>query len=148
MFSNHQQIYVNTTMLFESAPTSLWINLDYWQVWCHAFHLQEAYSDILLRYTGALYTHYKREQKSCEEVFFFFFFCSRTHNAHFMFKASISPFYKMQIPFCRFTIFRVLPLISFKNSTNRPKFTVFFEKKFEIGKSRNFCHVLETLRQL
>ena len=52
-------------------------------------------------------------------------------------KASISPFYKIQIPFYRFTIFRVF-LFSIKNSTNRPKFTVFLNKKIKIWKSREF----------
>ena len=52
-------------------------------------------------------------------------------------KASISPFYKIQIPFCRFTIFRVFPF-SIQNSANRPKFTVFLNKKSKIWKYREF----------
>ena len=42
-----------------------------------------------------------------------------------------SVFYKIQIPFCRFTIF-------LKNITNRPKFTIFLKKKMKIGNSREF----------
>ena len=52
-------------------------------------------------------------------------------------KASISPFYKIQIPFCRFTIFCVF-LFSIKNSTNRPKFTVFLNKQIKIENLGNF----------
>ena len=55
---------------------------------------------------------------------------------HIYFKASISVL-QIQIPFCRFTIFRVFPF-SIKNSTNRPKFTVFLNKKIKIWKSREF----------
>ena len=63
-------------------------------------------------------------------------------------KASISPFYKIQIPFCRFTIFRVFPF-SIKNSKQTDQNLPFFWiRRLKFENLGNFCCVLETLRQV